>query len=301
MENDSRRRALKFFVTACVLSAMYYFIMETFGPVVEVDGGSQEIIGAPARIVAVAKNEKKAQIAIKAGFDELIRINKLLSEDSNKVNRDALTGPVKVSAELFEVLQTGIDYSKLTKGAFDITVADSNTNGGYEKLVLDAKNQTVRFAAAGMQLDLGGIAKGYAIDKAVEAMKCKGAIGGLVDAGGIIRCFGRPAKGGSWLVGMQGTKEIKNQKVKSKNAEEDANNQAGMVLKLKDMAAATNLGGITIIAPKAAVAEVIASAVGVLGAQKGLDLVDSLLGVEAIIVTEDGKIIKSRGADTYLQ
>jgi thiamine biosynthesis lipoprotein len=74
-----------------------------------------------------------------------------------------------------------------------------------------------------------------------------------------------------------------------------------MVLKLRDMAVATNMGGVTIIAPSAAVAEVIASAVNVLGAQKGLDLVDSLLGVEAIIVTQEGKVIKSSGADKYIQ
>ena len=130
----------------------------------------------------------------------MTRIDELLSEDINRVNRDASAGPVKVSAELFEFLQISIDYCKLTKGEFDITVCDSNGNGCYEKLVLDAENQTVRFAAEGMQLDLGGIGKGYAIDKAVEIMKRKGAIGGLVDAGGIIRCFGKPAREDNWLI-----------------------------------------------------------------------------------------------------
>jgi FAD:protein FMN transferase len=295
MENEGRRRAFKFFITACVLSAMYHFVMQTFGPVVEVDGGSRDITGTAARIVAVARNDKKAQIAIKAGFDELTRINGILSEDSNKVNREAVAGPVKVSPELFEVLQTGIDYSKLTKGAFDITVCDSNDNGCYEKLILDAKNQTVRFAAEGMQLDLGGIAKGYAIDKAVEIMKRKGAIGGLVDAGGIIRCLGKSAHKSNWLVALQDS----NSALRLGSGQADSN-EPGMVLKLRDMAVATNLGGVTIIAPKAVVAEVVASAVNVLGTQKGLDLVDSLLGVEAIIVTE-GRVIKSRGADKYIQ
>ncbi|MGA2677919.1 MAG: FAD:protein FMN transferase [Sedimentisphaerales bacterium] len=296
MENESRRRALKFFVTACVISAMYYFIMETFGPVVEVDGGSREIIGAPARIVAVAKNDRKAKLAIKAGFDELTRIAKLMSEEPNKVNHEAFVGPVKVSPELFEVLQIGIDYSKLTKGAFDITVADANGHGGYEKLILDINNKTVRFAAQELQLDLSGIAKGYAIDKAVEIMKRKGAIGGLVDAGGIIRCFGRPAHGGNWLIGNAADSV-------ERIADSVDSNKPGMVLKLRDMAVVAKPGGVTIIAPKAVVAEVIASAVGILGAQKGLDLVDSLLGVEAIIVTPGPgyRVIKSRGADAYLQ
>jgi thiamine biosynthesis lipoprotein len=278
---------------------MYYFVMENLRPSIEVDGGSQKIIGAPARIVAVAKNEKKAKFAIKVGFDELTRINMILSEDSNKVNQEAFAGPVKVSPELFEVLQTGIDYSKLTKGAFDITVCDSNTTGGYEKLILDSGNQTVRFAAAGMQLDLGGIAKGYAIDKAVEIMKRKGAIGGLVDSGGNIRCFGKSAHKGNWLIEISPQRPLRTQRDNEVNTADEP----GMVIKLRDMAVATKLSGVTIIAPKAAEAETIASAVSAMGAQKGLDLVDSLLGVEAIIVTAgpEGRVIKSNGADAYIQ
>jgi thiamine biosynthesis lipoprotein len=300
MENDGRQRAFKFFVTACVLSAMYYFIMETFGPIIEVDGGSREITGTSARIIAVAKNDRKAKLAIKAGFDELARINGIMSEDINRVNQKAFAGPVKVSPELFEILQISIDYCKLSRGAFDIAIADSNSHGGYEKLILDTNKKTVRFAFEGLRLDLGDITKGYAVDRAVEIMKRKGAIGGMVDAGGIIRCLGKPARKGNWLVGLQGTEEIKNQKVKSKNAEEDVNNQPGMVLKLRDMAAAMKPGGVTIIAPKAVVADILSSAVSVLGVEKGLDLVDSLLGVEAIIITPEGKIIKSNGADVYL-
>lgn len=75
-----------------------------------------------------------------------------------------------------------------------------------------------------------------------------------------------------------------------------------MVLKLRDMAVVTKLSGVTIIAPKATEAETIASAVNALGAQKGLDLVDSLLGVEAIIVTPgpEYRVIKSSGADAYI-
>jgi thiamine biosynthesis lipoprotein len=299
MENEGRRRALKFFVTACVISAMYYFVMENIMPAVEVDGGSRVVMGTSARIVAVAQNDRKAKNAIKAGFDELTRINRILSEDSNKVNREAFAGPVKVSPELFEVLQTGIDYSKLTKGAFYITVADSNVNGGYEKLVLDSSSQTVRFAAAGMQLDLGGIGKGYAVDKAVEIMKRKGAIGGLVDAEGNIRCFGKPARGGNWLIEISPQRPLRTQR----DNEANTANEPGMVLKLRDMAVATKLSGVTIIAPKATEADIIASAVNALGSEKGLDLVDSLLGVEAIIVTPgpEGRVIKSNGADAYLQ
>jgi FAD:protein FMN transferase len=292
MENNSRRRALKFFVTACVISAMYYFVMENIRPAVEVDGGSRVVMGTFARIVAVAKNTRKAKRAIKVGFDELTRIDRILSEEPNKVNHEAFAGPVKISPELFEILQISVDYSRVSKGAFDVTVSDANTHGGYEKLILDAKNQTVRFAAEGLRLDLGGIGKGYAVDKAVEIMKRKGAIGGLVDSGGNIRCFGRPAHKGNWLIGLH-----------DPNSASADSNEPGMVLKLRDMAVATKLSGVTIIAPKATEAETIASAVNALGAQKGLNLVDSLLGVEAIIITPgpEYRVIKSSGADAYIQ
>ena len=92
MENDSRRRALKFFITACVISAMYYFMMESFGPVVEVDGGSRDY-SAPARIIVVAKNEKKAKLAIKAGFDELTRIARILSEGAEQCQSRCVCPP----------------------------------------------------------------------------------------------------------------------------------------------------------------------------------------------------------------
>jgi thiamine biosynthesis lipoprotein len=349
MVNDSRQKAFKFFVTACVISAMYYFVMETFGPVVEVDGGSREIMGTFNRIVAVAKTEGKANRAIKAGFDELVRIDKMMSDykadsELSKVNREAFAKAVKVSPELFEILQISEGYSRVSDGAFDITVGplvdlwhkagetnsmpDANTIAatkvkvGYEKLVLDAKNQTVRFAVEGMRLDLGGIGKGYAVDKAVEAMKRKGAIGGMADSGGNIRCFGRPAHGGSWLIGIQDPNL-------ADSVERIADSSSPMmVLKLNNMAVATSgdyrrfvmVGGKkvshiidtntatgaskmasdTIIAPKAVDADALSTAVNVLGAEKGLDLIDSLLGVEAIIVTREGKIIKSSGVDAYI-
>jgi thiamine biosynthesis lipoprotein len=351
MENDNRRRALKFFIAACVISAMSYFVVETFRPAVEVDGGSRVVMGTFARIVAVAKSETKANRAIKAGFDELVRIDKMMSDykadsELSKVNREAFGKAVKVSPELFEILQISEDYSRLSSGAFDITVGplvdlwhkagetnsmpDANTIAaakakvGYEKLILDAKAMTIRFAVEGMRLDLGGIGKGYAVDKAVEAMKRRGAIGGMVDSGGNIRCFGKPAHKGNWLVGIQDPKEVK-------SAEEDIDSQPMMVLKLVDCAVATSgdyrrfviVGGKkvshiidtntatgaskmasdTIIAPKAVDADALSTAVNVLGAEKGLDLVDSLLGVEAIIVTPgpEFRVIKSSGADVYIQ
>jgi len=344
MENNSRQMALKFFLTACLLSAMYYFIMETIRRPVEIDGGYREIMGTFARIVAVAKNEKIARRAIEAGFNEMKRIDSVMSDykaDSqlSKVNREAFEQTVKVTPELFAVLQKSVQYSRLSNGAFDITVGplvdlwhkagetnsmpDENTLAaakarvGYEKLILDANAMTVRFAVGGMRLDLGGIGKGYAVDKAVEVMRHKGATAGMVDSGGNIRCFGKPIDNDVWLVGIQ-----------DPNLE---NSEPLLVLKLNDMSVATSgdyrrfvtvggkkvshiidtntgkgsgkLASDTIIAKTAVDADALSTTVNVLGADKGLDLIESLPGTECILITAvpDYRILKSIGADTYLQ
>jgi thiamine biosynthesis lipoprotein len=348
METDSRTRVLKFFITACLLSAIYYFVAESVMPTVEVDGGTRQTMGTFARIVVVTRNQKRAKRCIEAGFIEFKRIEDMMSyfkpdSELSKVNREAFAKPVEVSRELFEILQTSVDYSRLSNGAFDITVGPlvdlwrkagevneipdekaieaAKSRVGCEKLILDANTMTVRFAVEGMRIDLGGIAKGYAVDKAVEIMKRRGATGGMVDLGGNIRCFGKPPRKNTWLVGVQ-----------DPNLE---NNEPLMVLKfspdMPDMAVATSgdyrrfvkaggqkishiivpnvgsgankLAGDTIIAPKAIEADALSTAVNVLGPEKGLDLIERFIDVEAILITPapQYRVIKSSGADEYIQ
>jgi thiamine biosynthesis lipoprotein len=344
MENNNRRMALKFFLTACLISAMYYFVMESIRRPVEIDGGYREIMGTFARVVAVAKNERQARRSIEAGFNEMKRIDSVMSDykpDSqlSRVNREAFGHAVKVTPELFAVLQKSVQYSRLSNGAFDITVgplvdlwhkagetnsmpdentiAETKSRVGYEKLILDANKMTVRFAVDGMRLDLGGIGKGYAVDKAVEVMRQKGATAGMVDSGGNIRCFGKPIDNDVWLVGIQDPNLVDSEPI--------------IVLKLIDMAVATSgdyrrfvmidgkkvshiidtntatgadkLASDTIIAKTAVDADALSTVVNVLGPDKGLDLIESLPGTECILITAgpDYRILKSIGADTYLQ
>jgi len=302
------------------------------------------VMGTFARIVAVADNAQQARNCIKAGFKELKRIDALMSDykadsELSKVNRKAFPGPVKVSDELFGILQKSVEFSRLSNGAFDITVgplvdlwhkageansmpdadalADARAKVGYEKLILDANEQTVRFAVDGMRLDLGGIAKGYSVDTAVEVMKQKGAVAGMVDSGGNIYCFGKPADKNVWLIGIQDPCL--------------ENEEPLMVLKLTDYAVATSgdyrrfvtvggkkvshiidtntatgahkLAGDTIIAPTALQADALSTIVNVLGAEKGLALIKSLSGIECILITQgpEYNVIKSDGAKAYIR
>ncbi len=354
LENSSRRVAIKIAVTVVLLAGVYFFVAEKIRRPIEIDGGYREVMGTLARIVVVAKHERQARRCIETGFGELVRIDKMMSDykpdsELSKVNREAFANPVKVSPELFEILQKSVEFSRLSNGAFDVTVGplvdlwhkageanvvpDENTLAaakarvGFEKLILDANERTVQFAVKGMRLDLGGIAKGYAVDKAVGAMRREGAIGGMVCASGDIRCFGKPADKDTWRVGLQNPVA----------ANQPASNgaigaeQVLMVLKVNDMAVSTSgdyrrfvaigrkryshiidtstatgaskLSSDTILAANAVDTDALSTAVNVMGAQKGLALVESLAGVEAILITAgpEYQVVKSSGADTYLQ
>lgn len=316
---------------------------------VEADSGHRVIMGTFARVVVIAKSERVAKACIEAAFDVQERIESLMSyhrEDSelNKVNRYAAQKPISVNPMTFEVIRQSVHFSELSEGAFDVTVGplmdlwraagqaneppteealtEARRKVGFDKLILDAQAMTVRFAAEGMRIDLGGIAKGYAVDKAVEAMEKKGALGGMVDLGGNIRCFGRAPRGQQkWRIGVQDPNVAPDEFAASKYL---------LVLELGDVSVATSgdyrrftvvqgqrqshildtrngqgaaqLTSATIIAPDATSADALSTAVTVLGPEAGLALIDRLPSVEAILIPagEAAGLIYSHGARAYI-
>lgn len=336
---------------------------------VQLDSGHQLVMGTFARVVAVAEDSSTAKKCIETALVKIQRVDERMSDykddsEISELNRDGAKRAVRVSESTYEVLQTSIEFSKLTGGAFDITVgplvdlfhsaeketvapskeqiAQAKLKVGYQKLKLDNQNRTVKFSVDGMRVDLGGIAKGYAIDKAVQIMQTCGAIGGMVDIGGDIRCFGAPAKGKEyWLIGLQ-----------DPNVPSESNSdivipaQAGisageplLLLKLTDAAVATSggyrrfalidgkkyshiidtktgyssdeLASVTIISKNATGADALATAVSVMGAEKGLALIEELPQTEAILIPSQPKFvpsevdgfqfIKTSGAEKYIK
>lgn len=314
---------------------------------ITVDGGFRITMGTVGHILAVARNQPQADAAIDAAFDRIYHIDKIMSDyDPNSqlslVNREAFDHPVPVDTELFEVLTAAKLYSCMSGGAFDVTVGPevqlwrkAKENGaepspealakakeavGYENLILDAENRTVRFAKQGMFLDLGGIAKGYAIDKAIEALQAAGLKGAMVDIGGDLRCFGTPPDGKShWLIGL-----------KDPQIPEDYN-VIIMKLNIDDMAVATSgdyqrfvmideqkhshiinpatadsaqdLSSVSIIAPTAMAADALATAVTVMGDEKGLKLIETIDSTEAILLShgDETTFEKTSGVEKYIQ
>ena len=168
---------------------------------------SADAMGSTYSISVYGSDRVKMEAAIDAAFDEVKRLDDLLSNykpDSewSQINRTAAQKPVKVSLELFQLLQRCVEYSRQSEGAFDITVgplmrvwgfykgtghlphrpeiAAALSKIGYRNIELDPAAQTVRFLRPGVEIDPGGIGKGYAVDRMVEVLKRNGVKSAMV-------------------------------------------------------------------------------------------------------------------------
>jgi thiamine biosynthesis lipoprotein len=317
--------------------------------VVEVNSGYRVVMGTFARVVVIARGERMAQRCIKAAFEVQDRIELLLSDyrddsELSRVNREAAQNAVPVSETTFDVLRQSVHLSQLSDGAFDVTVgplvdlwrqagktnvpptpealAEARAKVGSDKLILEEKNRTVRFAVAGMRVDLGGIGKGYAVDRAIEAMQKRGALGGLIDLGGNIRCFGQPPQGQeTWRIGLQDpnvapdalgpskpllilalTKESVATSGNYRRFVKVQGQRQSHIIDTHTGQGANKLASDTIIAADATTADALSTAVNVLGWEKGLALIERVPGTEAILIPAGAKatLLYSRGAQVYI-
>lgn len=190
---------------------------------------SVDAMGTTYTVVLYGDNRDRLEMAAEAAFEEARRLDRLLSHyrpssELSEVNRVAGQRPVKVTPELFNLLAASLEYHRASEGTFDITVgplmkiwgffkgsghlptkaeiARALQNTGSRHLALDAANRTVRFLRPGLALDLGGIGKGYAVDRMVETLRENGISQALVSAGGSsIYGLGSPAaEAGGWPV-----------------------------------------------------------------------------------------------------
>jgi thiamine biosynthesis lipoprotein len=172
---------------------------------------SDEAMGSTFTVVLYGRDQKQLEAAADAAFAEVHRLDRLLSNyqpasEWSEVNRTAGVRPVKLSAELFQLLSDCMTYSRQSDGAFDITVGplmrvwgfykgegslprpadvtDALTRVGHRHVRLDAAARTIHFDRPGVELDPGGIGKGYAVDRMVDVLKRSGVHIALVSASG---------------------------------------------------------------------------------------------------------------------
>jgi thiamine biosynthesis lipoprotein len=254
------------------------------------------------------------------------------SDDSqtNLVNRNAGIQPVKVDEEVFNLIARSLRISDLTQGAFDITygsvdkslwnfdvnmkhLPDAETARksvkliNYRNVILDAENTTVYLKEKGMRIGFGGIGKGYAADRAKQIMKQQGTESGVVNASGDLTAWGHQPNGTKWTVGI---------------ANPDLSNEIFSYMTITDMAVATSgnyekfimidgkkyshtidprtglpvsgIKSVTIITANAEIADAMATPVTIMGIRAGLDMINQMKNIEAVIIDDNNKLYTSK-------
>jgi len=180
--------------------------------------------------VAPEESETAARDAIGLAMGEIGRVESLFSvyrEDSQvaRINRSRPNEPLKIDPEVFTLIEKSVGYSKDTDGAFDVTVKplvdlwklakdsgvlpsekdirEARAKVGYEKIMLDRDGMTISFTTDGMSIDMGGVAKGYATDRAIYILRNNGMQNAIVDSGGDMYCLGTRNSANRWTVGIQ--------------------------------------------------------------------------------------------------
>ena len=203
---------------------------------------SVEAMGTTYTVVAYSEDQPRLEQGVQAAFAEVRRLEQMLSNyrassEWSKVNRDAAAKPVVVSPELFKLLSACVEFSRQSEGTFDVSVSPlmkvwgfyrgsgrlpskgevsaALAKVGYKNIELDALNRTVRFRIPGVEIDPGGIGKGYAVDQMVGQLRENGIQSALVSAGGSsIYGLGTPPGDSGWTV------KIRHPRIWTKTAED---------------------------------------------------------------------------------
>lgn len=301
---------------------------------------SQYLMGTIVFVTGVAPEEGVAKEAVAVGLAEIRRLEQLMStwiptSELSLVNAAAGKRPVHVSQENMEVLKASLRMATLTEGGFNIAVGpavaawDVSQEGripsqeeleavrpftSLSNIDLDDQAGTVFLKHAGMQIDVGGIGKGFAADLAVEVMKTVGATAGVVALSGDIRTFGRMPDQEQFVFGIQHPRKEQGQILGRIALENEAVSTAGdyqrfimkdgiryhHILDPTTLQPARGCQSVTIIAKSGVMADGLDTGIFVMGPEKGMALIESLPDVEGVIVDSQGKINISSGLQSRL-
>ena len=290
-------------------------------------------MGSRFEITVVANDSIKGNEYINLAINEMSRIEKLISSwdensQTSEVNRNAGIKPVEVDSELLNLIERSIGISKLTDGAFDISYASmdriwkfdgsmktmpseeaikaSVSKVGFKNIVLDKKAQTVFLKNKGMKIGFGAIGKGYAADKAKKLLKEKGVVSGIINASGDMNTWGKQPNNDAWKVAITNPMDknkafallpIHNEAVvTSGNYEKFVKLNGKRYTHIIDPRTGYPSSGIisvTVFAPKAELADALATSIFVMGKDAGLHRINQLPKIECIIIDDQGNIHKS--------
>lgn len=295
----------------------------------------QKLMGNAFEITVVDENETSANLHIDVAIEEIRRIERLLTtfndeSQTNLINRNAGIQPVKVDAEIFDLIERSIRISKITDGYFDISYGGIDKSFwnfdremqelpnpelikshlklvNYQNIILNQNNQTVFLKEKGMRIGFGGIGKGYAAEMAKRILQQRGVVSGIVNASGDLTTWGNQANGKPWTVGIANPFDSK---------------QPFSYMNITDMAVATSgnyekfvvIGGkkyshtinpktgmpvsgvksVTVFCPNAEIADAMATPVSIMGIDAALNMVNQINHLECVIIDDNNKIYSSQ-------
>ncbi len=295
------------------------------------------LLGSPFEITVIAEDTITGQLYCNLAVDEVKRVENLISDwiptsEISKVNQNAGSNPIKVSTEVFDLVERALKISKLTNGAFDISYASmdkiwkfdgsmkkmptetdikkSVERVGYQKVILDSNNKTIFLKEKGMKLGLGGIGQGYIADKIKILLQEKGCKSGIVNVSGDINTWGFQLDGSPWTVAI--VNPLNKNKVFATfplidSAVETSGNyekyvtfngkRYSHIIDPRSGYPATGIISVSVFAKQTEIADAIATGVFVLGVEVGMDLINQINGIECIIIDDKGGIHYSKNID----
>jgi len=279
------------------------------------------VMGTRGTITIYGLPTEAAETAAKKAIHEMHRIESVMStwkEDSeiSRVNRDAQNRPVKISSELFLLLNKTIMFSKMTSGAFDVTAMpvvkmwgfqggepklpsdqemfDTLLKVGWRKMILDAADTSITLYG-GATIDLAGIGKGYAVDRCVSILRDHRVESALVDLGGNMFAIGAPPGREAWSIGIRDPEDpsgvigkllISNEAVATSGNYENYviidGERYGHIVDPRTGRTVDHLLGVTVVAASATASDALSTGLFVLGPEKSMAVMETAPGIRAI-------------------
>lgn len=295
-------------------------------------GDTRPLMGTEVSVQLWHDDATTGEAAVERVFAEIERINQLMStyiEDSriSLINREAARHPVEAGDELYDLIVRSLDISTLTRGAFDITYdsvgqhydfrererPDAATierelaRINYRLVETDPLRKTIRFAQPGVRINLGGIAKGYAVERGAAVLREHGVVHGIVTAGGDSRLVG-DRRGKPWVVGVRDPRRdgaiavripLENEAISTSGDYERYFEEDGRryhhIIQPATGEPANGVHSATIVGPDAVITDALSTSVFVMGVDQGLRLIATLPDYEGIVIDAEGKMFYSDG------
>lgn len=272
------------------------------------------------------------QAAVEAVFAEAVRIDELMStykEDSvlSRINREAANSPVPAGDELYDLILRSLDISVLTLGAFDVTydsvgqhydfrerrrptaatIEEELESIDYRHVLVYPDTKSIGFAREGVRINLGGIAKGYMVERGVDILRRHGILSGIVTAGGDSRLLG-DRRGKPWIVGVKDPRKeggvavripLENEAISTSGDYERFFDEDGIryhhIIHPDTGMPADGVHSATIVGPDAVITDALSTSVFIMGVDQGLRLIATLPDYEGIVIDASGRLYYSDG------